>query len=67
MLSEEALNYGFYPKGLLPFHNYGDFCRQTPFEETFKRGFVVFGALMANAQLHFTISEQHGEMFLLEF
>ena len=35
MMSEDALNYGFYPKGLLPFHNYGDHSA-TPFEEHLK-------------------------------
>lgn len=25
MLDPERLNYGFYPKGLLPFHNYGEY------------------------------------------
>tara|TARA_R110002051_G_scaffold145817_2_gene218777 strand:- start:5887 stop:7434 length:1548 start_codon:yes stop_codon:yes gene_type:complete len=65
MLSEEGLNFGFYPKGLLPFHNYGDFAA-TPFEEH-----LIEGSLYANtnseANLHFTISEQHGDMFNREF
>jgi len=65
MLSEEALNYGFYPKGLLPFHNYGDFAA-TPFEEHLKEA-SLYSCTNGNAQLHFTISEQHGEMFTAEF
>tara|TARA_R110002051_G_scaffold234092_2_gene295729 strand:- start:20035 stop:21576 length:1542 start_codon:yes stop_codon:yes gene_type:complete len=65
MLSEEALNYGFYPKGLLPFHNYGDFV-STPFEEHLKEA-SLYSCTNGNAQLHFTISEQHGEMFNTEF
>ena len=32
MMTEDGLNYGFYPKGLLPFHNYGTYSA-TPFEE----------------------------------
>ena len=35
MLQEKGLNFGFYPKGLLPFHNYGNFA-STPFEEHLK-------------------------------
>ncbi|WP_047416951.1 DUF4301 family protein [Cellulophaga sp. Hel_I_12] len=65
MLSEEALNYGFYPKGLLPFHNYGDFAA-TPFEEHLKEA-ALYASTKGKAKLHFTISEQHGEMFTTEF
>ncbi|MDP5231964.1 MAG: DUF4301 family protein, partial [Cellulophaga sp.] len=65
MLAEDALNYGFYPKGLLPFHNYGDFA-STPFEEHLKEA-ALYASTDGNAKLHFTISEQHGEMFNTEF
>lgn len=65
MMSEEALNYGFYPKGLLPFHNYGDHTA-TPFEEHLKEA-SVYSKSGDTAELHFTISEQHGEMFNTEF
>jgi hypothetical protein len=65
MLSEDALNYGFYPKGLLPFHNYGDHTA-TPFEEHLKEA-SVYAKTDGAANLHFTISEQHGEMFNTEF
>lgn len=65
MMSEDALNYGFYPKGLIPFHNYGDHTA-TPFEEHLKEA-AVYAKSKGKAQLHFTISEQHGDMFNREF
>lgn len=65
MLSEQKLNYGFYPKGLLPFHNYGEYLA-TPFEEHLKEG-SLYAKGRDTARLHFTISEQHGEMFNQEF
>ncbi|OWW26463.1 NAD metabolism ATPase/kinase [Zobellia sp. OII3] len=65
MMSEDGLNYGFYPKGLLPFHNYGDHTA-TPFEEHLKEA-SVYAKTGNTAELHFTISEQHGDMFNAEF
>lgn len=65
MMSEDALNYGFYPKGLLPFHNYGDHIA-TPFEEHLKEA-SIYSKSGDTAKLHFTISEQHGDMFNKEF
>lgn len=61
LLGEDALNYGFYPKGLLPFHNYGE-NTATPFEEHLKEGALYASSSKGN-NLHFTISEQHEEMF----
>ena len=65
LLSEEGLNYGFYPKGLLPFHTYGEHT-ETPFEEHLKEG-ANYAKSGGVAKLHFTISEQHAEMFNSEF
>ncbi|TDQ33177.1 DUF4301 family protein [Zeaxanthinibacter enoshimensis] len=65
MLEEDKLNYGFYPKGLLPFHNYRDYLA-TPFEEHLKEG-AAYASKDNNASLHFTISEQHGDLFNNEF
>ncbi|MCG2460217.1 DUF4301 family protein [Flavobacteriaceae bacterium F89] len=65
MLSEQNLNYGFYPKGLLPFHNYGEYLA-TPFEEHLKEA-SLYAKGKDTAQLHFTISEQHGKMFNRQF
>jgi len=65
MLREDKLNFGFYPKGLLPFHNYGTYLA-TPFEEHLKEA-AAYASHDGQAQLHFTISEQHGELFNQEF
>lgn len=65
MLDGDKLNYGFYPKGLLPFHNYQDYLA-TPFEEHLKEA-ADYASSDNEARLHFTISEQHGEMFNAEF
>jgi len=65
MLLKENLNYGFYPKGLLPFHNYGEFTA-TPFEEHLKEAFS-YAVINNIAKLHFTISEQHQSLFSQEF
>lgn len=65
MMSQDALDYGFYPKGLLPFHNYGNHC-STPFEEHLKEA-AAYASTERSALLHFTISEQHDEMFKNEF
>lgn len=65
MLLSEGLNFGFYPKGLLPFHNYGTY-NATPFEEHLKEA-VAYAQVNNKANLHFTISEQHGELFNNEF
>jgi hypothetical protein len=65
MLLPEGLDFGFYPKGLLPFHDYGNHSA-TPFEEHLKEA-VAYAQVNNQANLHFTISEQHGEMFNKEF
>lgn len=64
LLGENALNYGFYPKGLLPFHKYGE-NTATPFEEHLKEG-ALYASSSNTSNLHFTISEQHEEMFQSE-
>ncbi|WP_318310612.1 DUF4301 family protein [Flagellimonas crocea] len=64
MLSEDGLNYGFYPKGLLPFHNY-DSGSATPFEEHLKEA-ALYAKTKGRANLHFTVSEQHDDMFAEE-
>lgn len=65
MLAEDKLNFGFYPKGLLPFHKYGQHGA-TPFEEHLKEG-SLYAKVDGSATLHFTISEQHDAMFKEEF
>ena len=61
MLTEKGLNYGFYPKGLLPFHNY-DGQLTTPFEEHLKEA-AAYARSADRARLHFTISPQHKALF----
>lgn len=65
LLSEDTLNYGFYPKGLLPFHKYNSHSA-TPFEEHLKEG-AQYSKADKTASLHFTISEQHTDLFNSEF
>lgn len=65
MLREDQLNFGFYPKGLLPFHRYGTHLA-TPFEEHLKEA-AAYASNGEKAKLHFTISEQHGALFNEEF
>ncbi|MBO3117874.1 DUF4301 family protein [Winogradskyella sp. DF17] len=66
MLKEDELNYGNYPKGLLPFHKYSDSHIATAFEEH-----LYEAALYANgknkAKLHFTISVGLKDRFEAEF
>ena len=65
LLSEGGLNYGFYPKGLLPFHKYGEHLA-TPLEEHLKEG-SAYARSADHALLHFTISSQHRTMFEAEY
>ncbi len=64
LLDENALNYGFYPKGLLPFHQYGS-DTVTPFQEHLNEG-ALYARANGKSNLHFTISEQHEAMFNYE-
>lgn len=62
LLTDEGLDYGNLPKGLLKFHNYQEGNR-TPLEEH-----LVEGARYANGKqnivkLHFTVSPNHEEKF----
>ncbi|GAB3037075.1 DUF4301 family protein [Spirosoma pulveris] len=61
ILTENGLDYGSLPKGLLKFHNYADGAR-TPVEEH-----LVEGAAYANSdglvKIHFTVSPEHRSRF----
>ena len=61
LLTEDGLDYGSLPKGLLKFHRYVDGPR-TPVEEH-----LVEGAAYANSdgtvRIHFTVSPEHQERF----
>lgn len=64
MLNEDGLNYGFFPKGLLPFHNYSN-GTSTAFEEHFYEA-ALYASSNKKAHLHFTISEAHKDKFDVE-
>ena len=64
MLDENGLNYSFYPKGLLPFHKYGD-AYITAFEEHLYEA-TLYASSKGIANLHFTVSEKHHDYFLKE-
>ncbi|MEZ4801229.1 MAG: DUF4301 family protein [Gelidibacter sp.] len=65
MLDEDKLNYGFQPKGLLPFHKYKDHIA-TAFEEHLFES-ALYSSSNGVAQLHFTISEKYKHIFDDEF
>ncbi len=61
MLSEEGLNYGQLPKGLLQFHAYEEEIR-TPLEEHLVEA-AIYGASNGKAEVHFTVSPEHRPLF----
>ncbi|MGJ8591807.1 MAG: DUF4301 family protein [Aquaticitalea sp.] len=65
MLDEDKLNYGFFPKGLLPFHKYKDHIA-TAFEEHLFES-ALYASSKGEAKLHFTISENYKHIFDNEF
>ncbi|MDY8135036.1 DUF4301 family protein [Aquimarina sp. 2201CG5-10] len=66
MLKEKGLNYGDFPKGLLPFHNYTDSIA-TSFEEHLYEAAGYNTNDTGDSRLHFTISKNHLEGFKGEF
>ena len=64
MLFSPGLNLGEYPKGLVPFHNYGDHIA-TAFEEHLHEA-ANYAAVNGVAKIHFTISKEHHDKFLAE-
>ena len=65
LLAKERFNFGEYPKGLLPFHNYKTFI-STAFEEHLVEA-SKYVAVNGKASLHFTISKDHHQQFLDHF
>ena len=65
MLDEDQLNYGLFPKGLLPFHQYKDHIA-TAFEEHLFES-ALYSSSQGEAKLHFTISEKYEHIFDDEF
>jgi len=62
MLSSNAFDFANKPKGILPFHHYGDFIA-TPIYEHLKEC-VAYATSLQNANIQFTISEDHLNGFL---
>ena len=65
LLETKQLNYSFYPKGLLPFHQYQDHTA-TAFEEHLYEA-AIYASSNNKAKIHFTISDQHQSLFEEEF
>jgi hypothetical protein len=65
MLDSDKLNYGFFPKGLLPFHKYKGHIA-TAFEEHLFEA-ALYASSNHKAHLHFTISERYKNIFDDEF
>jgi len=66
MLDADQFDYGNYPKGLLPFHEYKNQVISTAFEEHLFES-ALYSSEEKPTQLHFTISEQHEDKFDEEF
>ncbi|MGS2725468.1 DUF4301 family protein [Psychroserpens sp. BH13MA-6] len=66
MLDEDKLDYGNYPKGLLPFHEYKNQIISTAFEEHLFES-ALYSSEGEPTKLHFTISEKHEDKFDCEF
>lgn len=62
LLTDNGLNYGSLPKGLLKFHKYDDFSR-TPLEEHLKEGFLYAKNSKDEINIHFTVSPEHRALF----
>ena len=62
LLTEEGLNYGNLPKGLLQFHKYDDGVR-TPVEEHLVEGALYAKGSDGRVSVHFTVSPQHRPLF----
>ncbi|WP_274474075.1 DUF4301 family protein [Mangrovimonas aestuarii] len=65
MLDEDKLNYGHFPKGLLPFHKYKGRITSAFEEHLFEA--ALFSSDSQRAKLHFTISESHNGSFDREY
>ena len=66
MLHKDQLDYGNYPKGLLPFHEYKNQVVSTAFEEHLFET-ALYAPDNKPTELHFTVSEKHKDKFDKEF
>ncbi|MCF7568441.1 DUF4301 family protein [Sabulilitoribacter arenilitoris] len=64
MLNEDALNYSFFPKGLLPFHKYKNGAVTAFYDHLFET--TLYASSKNKANLHFTVSEKHHSCFTAE-
>ncbi len=62
LLAKDKFDYANKPKGILPFHQYEDFIA-TPVYEHLKEA-VAYASSNGEADVHFTISEEHLDGFL---
>jgi len=62
VLGKNGLNYGFLPKALIKFHQYGAYSR-TAFEEHLVEGGNYARNEKGTIKLHFTVSPEHTEYF----
>ena len=62
LLSEDGLGYASLPKGLIPFHRYGDESR-TAFEEHLVEAAATIRDARGTCRLHVTVSPEHREGF----
>jgi len=62
ILSEDGLNYGNMPKGLIKFHSHVD-CAVTPVEEHLVEAAHYCKNKKSNANVHFTVSQEHIKAF----
>ena len=60
ILFEKGLNLSNIPKGLIPFHRYGNYSR-TPFEEHLVEASEYTKASDGSVNIHFTVSPEHEE------
>jgi hypothetical protein len=58
LLTEKGLDFANLPKGLIPFHRYGDRSR-TPFEEHLVEAAEYVRDRQGRARVHFTVSPEH--------
>ena len=64
-LKDGEMDLGNYPKGLVPFHRYGDITA-TAFEEHLYEA-ALYASKSNRVNLHFTVSKEHLEKFQKEF
>ena len=62
LLSENGLNYGSLPKGLLKFHSYPT-EKRTPTQEHLVEGALYAASGSGKVNIHFTVSKEHRALF----